>query len=44
MAVDKELLLLIKSKGIGDGEPKLGEELMKTFLNVLLESEIMCLL
>lgn len=39
MATDKRLLLLIKSSGIGDGEPDLGENLMKLFLAVLAESD-----
>jgi selenium metabolism protein YedF len=38
MATDKNLLLLIKSSGIGDGEPDLGEKLMKLFLAQLAES------
>jgi len=36
MSVDKDLLLLIISKGIGTGEPELGKMFMKTFLNVFL--------
>ncbi len=31
------LLLLIESAGVGDGEPDLGEKLMKAFLTQLLE-------
>jgi len=38
MAVDKDLLLVIKSSGLGDGEPDLGARLMKAFLTMLLES------
>ena len=38
MATDPELLLVLKSSGIGDGEPDLGEKLMKSFLTVLVES------
>jgi selenium metabolism protein YedF len=38
MAVDKDLLLVIRSSGLGDGEPDLGEKLMKGFLATLLES------
>ena len=38
MALNKDLLLVIESSGVGDGEPDLGERLMKAFLNVLLES------
>jgi len=38
MPLNKDLLLVIESAGLGDGEPDLGEKLMKAFLNVLLES------
>jgi selenium metabolism protein YedF len=38
MALNKDLLLVIDSSGLGDGEPDLGERLMKGFLSVLLES------
>ena len=38
MNVNKDLLLVVDSSGLGDGEPDLGEKLMKVFLNVLLES------
>jgi selenium metabolism protein YedF len=38
MAVDKDLLLVVKSSGLGEGEPDLGEKLMKSFLAMLLES------
>ncbi len=48
MTVDKDLLLILKSNGIGDGEPDLGEALMGSFLCMLLESgrlpaRILCL-
>lgn len=38
MALNKDLLVVIDSSGLGDGEPDLGEKLMKAFLKVLLES------
>jgi selenium metabolism protein YedF len=38
MAIDKDLLLVIKSSGLGEGEPDLTEKLMKSFLTMLLES------
>jgi selenium metabolism protein YedF len=38
MAIDKDLLLVIESAGLGQGEPDLGEKLMKAFLTMLLES------
>jgi selenium metabolism protein YedF len=38
MNLDDDLLLLCKSAGVGDGEPDLGEKLMKSFLTMLLES------
>ncbi len=38
MDLNKDLLLVIDSSGLGDGEPDLGERLMKAFLNVLFES------
>jgi len=38
MIVDKDLLLVVESAGLGKGEPDLGERLMKAFLTVLLES------
>jgi len=38
MSVNKDLLLVVDSFALGDGEPDLGEKLMKAFLNVLLES------
>jgi len=48
MAVNGELLLVLDSSGLGDGEPDLGEKLIKAFLKVLLESgelpaQIICL-
>lgn len=38
MTVDGSLLLLIKSNMLGDGEPDLGEKLLRAFLTQLLES------
>ena len=38
MALNRDLLLVVDSSGLGDGEPDLGARLMKAFLNVLLES------
>lgn len=38
MAVDDSLLLLVKSNMLGDGEPDLGEKLLRAFLTQLLES------
>ena len=38
MANNKELLVLVKSSGFGEGEPDLGEKLLKSFMQVLLES------
>lgn len=38
MGVDGSLLLLIKSSMLGDGEPDLGEKLLRAFLAQLLES------
>ena len=37
MSVDKELMVVIKTTGIGE-EPDLGERLLKAFLKMLLES------
>lgn len=37
MTVDNNVLLLLKSSGIGDGEPDLGEQLMGSFLDMLLD-------
>ena len=38
MAVDRSLMLLIKSSMLGEGEPDLGEKLLSAFLAQLLES------
>lgn len=38
MAVNTDTLLLLTSSGLGEGEPDLGEKLMKSFLAMLLES------
>jgi selenium metabolism protein YedF len=38
MAVDKDLLLVVKSSRLGEGEPEIGARLLKTFFSVLLES------
>lgn len=38
MALNEELLLVIDSSGMGDGEPDLCEKLLEAFLNTLLES------
>ena len=38
MPLGKDLLVVIDASGLGDGEPDLGEKLMKAFLIVLLES------
>ena len=38
MVKDKDMLLLLKSTGMGDGEPELGERLIKSFLTVLFNS------
>ena len=38
MSVNKDLLLILKSSGLGDGEPDLGLKLMGSFLEMLLES------
>ena len=38
MAVNTDLLLVLDSAGMGDGEPDLGEKLIKAFLEVLLET------
>lgn len=38
MNVDKDLLLVLKSSGLGEGEPDLSEKLLKAFLNMMLES------
>ncbi len=39
MAINKDLLLVVKSAGFGEGEPDLGEKLMRAFFSVLLESD-----
>ncbi|MFC1475596.1 sulfurtransferase-like selenium metabolism protein YedF [Candidatus Zixiibacteriota bacterium] len=38
MMIDNDLLLILKSSGLGDGEPDLGEKLMKAFLSSLFDS------
>jgi selenium metabolism protein YedF len=38
MTVNKDLLLVLKSNGLGDAELDLAEQLLKGFLNILLES------
>ncbi len=38
MPVDSSMLLLIQSSVLGDGEPDLGEKLLRAFLTQLLES------
>jgi selenium metabolism protein YedF len=38
MNVNKDLLLVLKSNGLGEAEPDLSEKLLKGFLNMLLES------
>lgn len=38
MKTNEKFLLIIKSSGIGDGEPNLAETLMKLFLKMILES------
>ena len=37
--VDSDLLMLLKSTGIGGGEPDLGEQLLRAFLSQLLEGD-----
>jgi selenium metabolism protein YedF len=39
VAKDEDLLLILGSAGLGDGEPDLGEKLMSAFLSMLFESE-----
>ncbi len=39
MRLNKDFLLILDSSGLGEGEPDLGERLMKAFLNGLLESD-----
>jgi selenium metabolism protein YedF len=38
MEVDENLLLILGSSVLGDGEPDLGEKLLTSFLSMLLES------
>ncbi len=38
MSANKDLMLLITSSGLGDGEPDLGEKLLGAFLQMLYES------
>ena len=38
MTVNHDLLLVLKSNGLGEGEADLGEKLLKNFLKMLLES------
>ena len=38
MPVDDELLLMLKSNGLGEGEPDLGEKLLKSFLEQLFKA------
>jgi len=38
MNVNRDLLLMLKSNGLGEGEPDLSEKLLKAFLNMLSES------
>jgi len=37
MAVDQDLLLMLKGAELGEGEPDLGARLMSAFLKTLLE-------
>lgn len=37
MSVDKDLLLVLGSAGLGQGEPDLGEKLLRAFLGQLIE-------
>jgi selenium metabolism protein YedF len=39
MAIDKGMLLVLRSNVLGVGEPDLGEKLLGSFLSMLLESE-----
>lgn len=39
VAVDRGLLFVISSSGIGEGEPDLGEKLMGSFLAMLVQAE-----
>ena len=38
MAIEKDLMLFLKSSRIGEDEPDLGEKLMESYLKMLLES------
>jgi len=38
MALDRDLVLILKSHMLGEGEPDLGEKLIKSFLEQLFES------
>jgi selenium metabolism protein YedF len=38
VAVDREMLMILKSSMLGEGEPDLGENLLQAFLSQLLES------
>ena len=38
MAQDRDLVLMLKSNMLGEGEPDLGEKLIKSFLEQLYES------
>jgi selenium metabolism protein YedF len=38
MALDKDLAVVLKSSMLGDGEPDLGEKLLRNFLTALLQS------
>lgn len=38
MTVNKDLLVLLKSNGLGEGEPDLSQKLLTAFLNMILES------
>ncbi len=38
MEIDRDLLLMLKSSGLGDGEPDLGAKLMSAFLETLYDS------
>jgi selenium metabolism protein YedF len=39
MNIKKDLLLLIKSSQFGEGEPDLGEKLLKSFLSMFIEND-----
>lgn len=38
MPVNNDLLLMLTSSGLGEGEPDLGEKLLGAFLNILFDS------